>query len=381
MALVSVSKACLGLVAKEGAVKVDGKLVKLKCLERTLALHGDSRNYFKMDVILASTLVDAYTRSGSLMDARRVFDQMCSHDVMSWTSLVQACVDCREEDKALELFQRMQCEGQCAHAFEHCHSRTQGLHPRRCKGRGHSGGWKGCQSFVTGERDCYPLPGIQTPSTLGLRFGQQDVRQVWESGGRPASFRQHATPWCSLVDSAHVRGSSSVGSLEVTKAIAGEVYRYGAEKDVVLSNSMVDVRQGDAEKVLDVFHRAVDNEGVEPDSVTLLCVLAACSHAGMVTRGRKYFEAIRTMESECAHLEDTPGCLPDVERCGDRKGGVQSLVKIDDRDTAAYSLMSNLLGSVGLWDEQSRLLRSQEELFAQQQAVASYIDCGGLVKE
>ncbi|XP_024529084.1 pentatricopeptide repeat-containing protein At2g13600-like [Selaginella moellendorffii] len=490
MALVAVSKACLGLAAKEGAVVVDGKLVKLKCLERTMALHGDSRNYFKTDVILASTLVDAYARNGSLLDARRVFDQMCSHDGMSWTSLVLACVDCGEEDTALELFQHMISEGYALTSSSivtaalkacirvaareeaiqvdgkavkvsslqkgiaiHCQASELLRHWDFVLASSLMEMYAKCGSLVDAQRVFDSMPHRDVVSWTVLMSGYADCGdgdKVLELfAGMKLKLGQ---PCCALDARVFVpvlKGSSSVGSLEVTKAIVGEVYRYGAEKDIVLSNSMVDVfgkagsmndaqqafdaaqtrdliawnalaagygRQGDAEKVLDVFHRAVDDEGVEPDSVTLLCVLAACSHAGMVTRGRKYFDAMLSkygVSPRCEHRVCVVDMLGRANQLGEAlvmvtsmgsearaltwrtllaacrtwrdvetgKVAFESLVNIDDRDTAAYSLMSNLLGSVGLWQEQSRILRSQEELFAQQQAVASYIDCGELVKE
>jgi len=55
--------------------------------------------------------VEMYAKCGSIEDAGKVFKKMSSQDVVSWTAMIFRHVQCREGQKALELFQQMQQEG------------------------------------------------------------------------------------------------------------------------------------------------------------------------------------------------------------------------------------------------------------------------------
>jgi pentatricopeptide repeat protein len=54
-----------------------------------------------------------YAKCGSIEDAWRVFHEMTSHDVVSWTAMILGHVKCGQGQKELELFQQMQQEGVC----------------------------------------------------------------------------------------------------------------------------------------------------------------------------------------------------------------------------------------------------------------------------
>jgi pentatricopeptide repeat protein len=45
---------------------------------------------FNLDVFLANKLMVLYAKCGSLMDARRVLDEMPVRNVASWTAMIQA---------------------------------------------------------------------------------------------------------------------------------------------------------------------------------------------------------------------------------------------------------------------------------------------------
>jgi pentatricopeptide repeat protein len=62
-------------------------------------------------VFVGSSSVDMYAKCGSIEDAGKVFKKMPSQDVVSWTAMILGHVQCREGQKAFELFQQMQQEG------------------------------------------------------------------------------------------------------------------------------------------------------------------------------------------------------------------------------------------------------------------------------
>ena len=67
---------------------------------------------------------------------------------------------------------------------------------------------------------------------------------------------------------------------------------------------------GRGEDAVDLFGR-MEREGVAPDDVTLVNVLAACAHAGMVGEGRRCFDHIVRrygIEPKMEHY----GCMVDL---------------------------------------------------------------------
>ncbi|CAK9275154.1 unnamed protein product [Sphagnum jensenii] len=63
---------------------------------------------FESDVFVGSSLINMYTKCGSMEDALRVFKEMPSHDVVSWNALIFGHVKYGQGRKSLELFQQMQ---------------------------------------------------------------------------------------------------------------------------------------------------------------------------------------------------------------------------------------------------------------------------------
>ncbi|XP_065868761.1 putative pentatricopeptide repeat-containing protein At3g49142 [Euphorbia lathyris] len=60
---------------------------------------------------LENALIDMYAKCGCLWDARAVFDQMQSRDVVTWTSMICAYGICGHGLEAVELFAKMQNSG------------------------------------------------------------------------------------------------------------------------------------------------------------------------------------------------------------------------------------------------------------------------------
>ncbi|XP_024515051.1 pentatricopeptide repeat-containing protein At3g53360, mitochondrial-like [Selaginella moellendorffii] len=109
-------KTCSSLAARE---EIDASLaVKIKSLKRALAIHSHASNSrgFKLEasfaIHLANAMVDLYGKCESLEDARRVFDSMEQHDIVSWTSIITGYAhESQDGDEAFLLFSSMQEQG------------------------------------------------------------------------------------------------------------------------------------------------------------------------------------------------------------------------------------------------------------------------------
>ncbi|XP_059072783.1 pentatricopeptide repeat-containing protein At3g16610 [Cryptomeria japonica] len=66
---------------------------------------------FKPDMFLRNTMVNMYTKCGSLEDARQVFDEMPQRDVCSWTVMVATYSKHGLAQETFEMFHQMQIAG------------------------------------------------------------------------------------------------------------------------------------------------------------------------------------------------------------------------------------------------------------------------------
>lgn len=96
----------------------------------------------------------------------------------------------------------------------------------------------------------------------------------------------------------------------------GEAYMVFADisrKNRITWNTMILglAMHGHSKDALRLFLRMLKDGSQEPDHVTFLGVLCACSHGGMVNEGRRYFESMR----KDYHIEPTVrhyGCVVDM---------------------------------------------------------------------
>ncbi|XP_024536920.1 pentatricopeptide repeat-containing protein At2g03380, mitochondrial-like isoform X2 [Selaginella moellendorffii] len=104
-------KACTVLAAKEPGMQVDGKMLKVKALEKGMAIHSQAQDFSSGDAFIGSTLVEMYSKCRSMVDAHRAFDGTQHRDVVLWTALMVGYVENEQYATALELLQAMQFNG------------------------------------------------------------------------------------------------------------------------------------------------------------------------------------------------------------------------------------------------------------------------------
>ncbi|CAL5336751.1 unnamed protein product [Camellia sinensis] len=65
----------------------------------------------KHDVAMENTLIDMYSKSGEIEDAKQVFNEMEQKNVISWTSLIAGYGKHGYGHKAIALYEKTECEG------------------------------------------------------------------------------------------------------------------------------------------------------------------------------------------------------------------------------------------------------------------------------
>lgn len=92
----SIMKACSSIEALD-----QGKLVHAQILE----------SGFEMDVFVGNTLIDMYSKCGSITEAQRVFNRLSKHNVVTWNAMIAGNAQLGHGQEALRIFQQMQQKG------------------------------------------------------------------------------------------------------------------------------------------------------------------------------------------------------------------------------------------------------------------------------
>ncbi|CAA7019087.1 unnamed protein product [Microthlaspi erraticum] len=209
---------------------------------------------FERHLFAVTALVDMYAKSGCLADARKGFDCLQERDVALWTSVISGYVQNSDNEEALILYRRMKAEG---------------IIPNEPT---MASILKACSSLAT------------------LELGKQVHGHTVKHG-----FSLEVPIGSALSTMYSKCGSLEDGSL---------VFRRTPDKDVVSWNAMISglSHNGRGDEALERFEEMLV-EGTEPDDVTFVNIISACSHKGFVERGWSYFNM----------MSDQFGIVPKVD--------------------------------------------------------------------
>ncbi|CAL5032232.1 unnamed protein product [Urochloa decumbens] len=194
-----------------------------------------------------TSLIGGYAKAGDLKVARSLFDQLEDRDVFSWSAMISGYAQNGYPGEALRIFDEF---------------REQGIHP-----------------------DELIVVGLMSAcSQLG------NVRLAW---------------W---IEDYITKNSIDMNNVHVLAALVNMNAKCGnLERATVLFESMP-VRDvfsycslmqghclhGSANKAVELFSRML-SEGLPPDNAVFTVVLTACSHAGLVEEGKKFFDMMKNV--------------------------------------------------------------------------------------
>ncbi|XP_024541703.1 pentatricopeptide repeat-containing protein DOT4, chloroplastic-like [Selaginella moellendorffii] len=243
--------ACTSLASKDGDGGKCGSSSKLQqCLERGRRIHRRAMELgHDTDIFVANTLIDMYAKCGGLSDAKLVFNSIGQQQrtPVSWHAMMLGFVENEQHQQALDLLEEMLALG----------------------GGGVSSSPLTIVAALMASSGLASLDSGRKLHALACRDG----------------FQSDAAVASSLIDFYGKCGSSMV--------VAHHVFDSTTSPALPHWNALVSgySRHGDPARVFELF-RELQKEGLDPDAATFLPVLAACSHAGLVDRGTKIFEAM-----------------------------------------------------------------------------------------
>ncbi|WOK92149.1 hypothetical protein Cni_G00840 [Canna indica] len=317
--------ALVSMYSKCGGIEIARRIV-----ERTMASD--------LNVISFTALLEGYIKFGDLQAAREIFDMMKHHDVVAWTAMIVGYVQYGFSSEAMDLFRLMIDKGP--------------------------------------KPNNYTLAGVLTvcSSLASLDHGKQLHCQAIRSQGLSHSV-------ISALITMYARSGSIAGAKRVFDQIRGH------KEGIVSWSSMIIAlaQHGQGEEAISLFEE-MTSIGLKPDHITYVGVMSACTHAGLVEKGRHYFEQmqikhmIRPTQSHYSCMIDLfsrAGLLqeaqefigmmpiePDARAWGSllaacrvqkdeelAKIAAEKILAINPDSSGAYSALANVYSACGRWDD------------------------------
>jgi pentatricopeptide repeat protein len=262
------------------------------------------------DVILGNALVEMYTKCGALGRAKQAFDKIRTPDMLSWTILIAGYIDGGHGEEAMKCFEQLRC------------------------------------------KSISPNPvlltyGIKACGMIGASGRAEEIHGEIRSQGL---LKKDLVIGNTLLDMYARRGS-----LERAKEVFSEL----PVRDVVAWTSLMAgyTQVGETDNAFLLFEKML-GEGISPDTVSFLVILAACARKRLLDKSWTYFEAM----SRCYGI--TPGphhhaCVLDVMgRCGHLDQALE-MIK-GSRLRSDVVLWRGILGSCRHWGNVNLGLESFE---------------------
>ncbi|XVE71080.1 hypothetical protein DITRI_Ditri10aG0121300 [Diplodiscus trichospermus] len=192
---------------------------------------------------IAGSLIDLYVKSGNLVEARRVFNQIGEKNVISWSALILGYAQAGNLAEAIELFKQLQNSSMQVDGY--VLSSMMGVFADF--------------ALVEQGKQMHAY-AVKIPSGLEISVSNSIVDMYLK---------------CGMLDEAerHFNEMPARNVVSWTVMITG----YG--------------KHGFGKEAIHFFNK-MQLDNIEPDGVTYLAILSACSHSGLIKEGEEYFSQI-----------------------------------------------------------------------------------------
>lgn len=324
--------------------------------------------------------MDFYIRCELLVFARQVFDEMPIRDVISWTSLIVAYAKSGDMGSAEVLFGSFEEKDEIAWT---------------AMITGYAQNAKPKEALDTFERMMAAGVRIDEVSLVGAISAVAQLGGAKWAGWIRDVVERVGIGWNSVVaGTAMIDMYAKCGLIEE----ALRVFESMRERNVYSYSAMITglAAHGRASEVIALFEEMVGKTLIEPNWVTFIGLLTACSHAGKVEEGRYYFSQMKDvygiapsndhyvcmvdllgraglMEealdfAQSVSVESFPGVWGALLGACRIHGNTEiariaanHLFELEPNGIGNYVLLSNIYASAGKWDEVSNVRKLMRE--------------------
>lgn len=317
-------------------------------------------NYEKSPSV-GTSLIDAYVKMQNVHEAEKVFHIIDEKDIVAWSAMLSGYAQIGDTEGAVKIYLQLAREGVIPNEFT-------------------------LSSIINA--CAAPTAAVEQ----GKQFHACSIK-----------LRLNNTL---CLSSALVTMYAKRGNIES----ANEVFKRQGERDLVSWNSMISgyAQHGNGKKVLEVFED-MRRENLEMDGITFIIMISACTHAGLVDEGKKYFNIM----VQDYHIDPTMehySCMVDLysragnlEKAMDIINGMpfeaganawrallgacrihrnielgklaaEKLIALQPKDSAAYVLLSNIYAAAGNWQERAKVRKLMDERNVKKQPGYSWIE-------
>ncbi|KAE8704542.1 Pentatricopeptide repeat-containing protein [Hibiscus syriacus] len=399
-------------------------------VEEGRQIHGQALKLgIGFDVFVANTLIGVYSRSGCFGVARILLDKMTNRDVISWNALLSAYIEKGFISSARRIFDEMEqrnieswnfmISGYLSHGLlEEAKSIFDSMPVKdvvswnaMITGYAHASCFgevlklfEDMQRKKVRPDSCTLVNVLSACAHLGA-LGQGE----WIHG----YIDKNGIGIYGFIATALVDMYSKCGNIE--KAL--NVFRNASKTDISTWNSIIVGlgMHGFGEKALDAFSEMLA-EGFEPNEVTFIAVLSACSRSGLLNEGHKMFRLmvddygieptiehygcmvdllgrVGLLEEALELLETRPlqeahvlweSLLSACKNHGNLKMAedvARRLLELNLQDSAGYVQLSNAYAALKRWDDVSNVRQKMKALKINKEPGCSMIEVDGVVQE
>ncbi|XVF58352.1 hypothetical protein PTKIN_Ptkin07bG0059700 [Pterospermum kingtungense] len=381
------------------------------------------------DVVSWNSMMGGFLKVGELREARKLFGEMPERDMVSWNTILDGCVKAGEMEEAFELFQKMPQRNVVSWStmvmgyskagdmdmarvlFDRMPVKT--LVPWTIIISGYAE--KGLAKEAIELYDQMEHGGLELDDGTFISI----LAACAESGLLAVGVKVH-----DLIERLRFRHSIAVCNALIDmyakcgildKALG--VFNGMVKRDVVSWNAMLQgfAMHGRGKEALDIFSR-MKKEGFQPDKVTFVGVLCACTHAGFIDEGVELFYVMEKDYGIVPQIEHygciidllgRGGCLKEAFRLvqtmpfvpnaiiwGTLLGAcrlhnavelaekvLDHLLKLDPSDPGNYSMLANIFAAEGDWDNVASVRLRMKSIGVQKPSGASSIEIDNEVHE
>ncbi|XP_022715835.1 pentatricopeptide repeat-containing protein At5g04780, mitochondrial-like [Durio zibethinus] len=315
---------------------------------------------FESDNYVVNSLIDAYGKCALLEDAKRIFKERLIVDLVGFTSMITAYSQSGEGEEALKLYLEM-------------------------LGRGIEPDPYVCSSLLNA---CANLSAYEQ--------GKQVHVHILKYGFMSDIFAGNSL----------VNMYAKCGSIDDAERVFSKI----PERGIVSWSAMIGglAQHGHGKEALRVFNQML-KYGVSPNQITLVSVLCACNHAGLVTEAKKYFGSMRELFGfepmqehyacmidllgragrldEAMQLINTIPFQADASVWGALLGAArihknvelgqhaaEMLFTLEPEKSGTHILLANIYASVGMWDNVAKMRRLMKDCNVKKEPGISWIE-------
>uniref|UniRef100_A0A6N2MSD0 DYW domain-containing protein n=1 Tax=Salix viminalis TaxID=40686 RepID=A0A6N2MSD0_SALVM len=312
------------------------------------------------NIVSYTTLIHGYLKKGRFEEAFELFKQMPERNIVSWNAMIGGFSQMGQNEEAVNLFVEMIREG------------------------------------LVPDQYTFPCAIIAAANIAALEMGRSFHACAVKTLGELSVFAGNSL----------ISFYAKCGSMEDSLRLFYEL----PESTIVSWNAVICgfAQNGRGEDAVDFYER-MRNTGLRPDSVTLLGLLWACNHAGLVDKGYSYLNRARleypsllkpkhyacTVDLLSRHgcfkeaqefLRDLPfnpgvgfwkallgGCrIHSNTELGAIAG--RNILDLDPKDASSYIMLSNAHSAAGRWQDASVIRQEMQERGLKRIPASSWIE-------